>query len=583
MLRFSILLCAVALLDGAIVDRPDRVKEVGEEEVGKMDAQKTEECEFFDQSCARAREAGEDISSCFGSKRCRDQAEAGEEAGVDTEAFCYTVWQNGTGGSGGAGGTAWSIKRQGCLFNHGSSQDHCRNRSRCVEDSAGSNKHMFCCCRGNNCNRDFRWEPLPPETTPPPSLTAAGQQPSARFYLILYSVVPVLVVVVVGLAGAYIYRQRKSSQFSSLSQSDDGPISPPTPTLTRRPIQLLEIKARGRFGAVWKGQLGEELVAVKIFPLQDKQSWFAEQEIYNLPQMSHENVLKFMGVDRRGENLQTEFWLVTAFHERGSLCDYLKLNTVSLDELCRLSLGIAAGLTHLHTEIPAARGEGAGGIKPAIAHRDFKSKNVLIKSDMTACIGDFGLALQFKPNEIVGDTHGQVGTRRYMAPEVLEGAINFSRDAFLRIDMYACGLVLWEVAARCREIGPAAQYRLPFEAETSPHPTLEEISDLVVHRKIRPELRENWRKHEALSILCETIEECWDHDAEARLSASCVQERLQLMKSILNTMDSVNTEQDNRVTSQEIINNTLNSQLRHQPPPSSQMIMMPLTSIIENS
>jgi hypothetical protein len=46
---------------------------------------------------------------------------------------------------------------------------------------------------------------------------------------------------------------------------------------------------------VWKGQLGEDLVAVKIFPLQDKQSWFAEQEIYNLPQMSHENVLKFMG------------------------------------------------------------------------------------------------------------------------------------------------------------------------------------------------------------------------------------------------------------------------------------------------
>jgi serine/threonine protein kinase len=100
-----------------------------------------------------------------------------------------------------------------------------------------------------------------------------------------------------------------------------------------------------------------------------------------------------------------EFWLVTAFHERGSLCDHLKLNTLSLDELCRISLGIAAGLTHLHTEIPAGRD---AAIKPAIAHRDFKSKNVLIKSDMTACIGDFGLALQFKPNEIVGDTHGQV-------------------------------------------------------------------------------------------------------------------------------------------------------------------------------
>lgn len=45
----------------------------------------------------------------------------------------------------------------------------------------------------------------------------------------------------------------------------------------------------------------------------------------------------------------------------------------------------------------------------------------------------------------------QVGTRRYMAPEVLEGAINFQRDSFLRIDMYAMGLVLWELVSRCLE------------------------------------------------------------------------------------------------------------------------------------
>ena len=36
-----------------------------------------------------------------------------------------------------------------------------------------------------------------------------------------------------------------------------------------------------------------------------------------------------------------------------------------------------------------------------------------------------------------------------MAPEVLEGAINFNRAAFVRIDLYACALVLWELASRC--------------------------------------------------------------------------------------------------------------------------------------
>ena len=43
--------------------------------------------------------------------------------------------------------------------------------------------------------------------------------------------------------------------------------------LQHKPIRLLEIKARGRFGAVWRGELKypdqqPKIVAVKIFPLQ---------------------------------------------------------------------------------------------------------------------------------------------------------------------------------------------------------------------------------------------------------------------------------------------------------------------------
>ena len=39
-----------------------------------------------------------------------------------------------------------------------------------------------------------------------------------------------------------------------------------------------------------------------------------------------------------------------------------------------------------------------------------------------------------------------------MSPEVLEGAINFQRDAFLRIDIYAYALVAWEVLTRCHDV-----------------------------------------------------------------------------------------------------------------------------------
>lgn len=40
--------------------------------------------------------------------------------------------------------------------------------------------------------------------------------------------------------------------------------------------------------------------------------------------------------------------------------------------------------------------------------RDFKSKNVLLRTDLSAVIGDFGLAVRFEPGKPPGDTHGQV-------------------------------------------------------------------------------------------------------------------------------------------------------------------------------
>lgn len=76
---------------------------------------------------------------------------------------------------------------------------------------------------------------------------------------------------------------------------------------------------------------------------QDKQSWQTEQEIFKLPYMDHPNILHYIGVEKRGNNLQAEFWLITAYHERGSLCDFLKAHTLSWNELCRVAETLAKG------------------------------------------------------------------------------------------------------------------------------------------------------------------------------------------------------------------------------------------------
>jgi len=62
------------------------------------------------------------------------------------------------------------------------------------------------------------------------------------------------------------------------------------------------------------------------------------------------------------------------------------------------------GLAFLHEDLEVP----GKGHKPAVAHRDFKSKNVLLRPDLTACIADFGLAHIFYPQVPVGTCHGQV-------------------------------------------------------------------------------------------------------------------------------------------------------------------------------
>lgn len=48
---------------------------------------------------------------------------------------------------------------------------------------------------------------------------------------------------------------------------------------------------------------------------------------------------------------------------------------------------------------------------------------------------------------------------------------------------------------------------------------------LVCRHKARPLFPDLWRDSPAVRTVKETIEDCWDQDAEARLTALCVEER----------------------------------------------------------
>lgn len=67
---------------------------------------------------------------------------------------------------------------------------------------------------------------------------------------------------------------------------------------------------------------------MKQFPAADVNSWTTEQQIYAIPGMkNHPNILQYLAADVRGceGGVEMEYWIVTEFHEFGSLYDYLKV------------------------------------------------------------------------------------------------------------------------------------------------------------------------------------------------------------------------------------------------------------------
>ena len=59
-------------------------------------------------------------------------------------------------------------------------------------------------------------------------------------------------------------------------------------------------------------------------------------------------------------------------------------------------------------------------------------------------------------NENQGDelTNGVVGSPRYLAPEILDHAIGIQQGelSYKQIDVYAMGLIFWEISRRCRDL-----------------------------------------------------------------------------------------------------------------------------------
>ena len=111
--------------------------------------------------------------------------------------------------------------------------------------------------------------------------------------------------------------------------------------------------SKGRYGEVYKSILGESEVAVKIYYPQYKQYYNNEREIYSQPHMLHPYIAQFCGFHERIsiEDGMIQYMIITSYVSLGTLGNYLKNNTIDWYTLCRMCHSIAAGLSHLHSEL----------------------------------------------------------------------------------------------------------------------------------------------------------------------------------------------------------------------------------------
>ncbi|KAK8579737.1 hypothetical protein V6N12_070047 [Hibiscus sabdariffa] len=194
-------------------------------------------------------------------------------------------------------------------------------------------------------------------------------------------------------------------------------------------LVLKEKIGAGSFGTVHRAEFRGCEVAVKILMEQDFHiERFREflREVAIMKCLRHPNIVLFMGAVTQPPKLS----IVTEYLSRGSLFRLLQMPDAwrVLDERQRLNmaLDVARGMNYLHQ------------LKPPIVHRDLKSPNLLVDSNYTVKVCDFGLS-RSKANTFLSSKTA-AGTPEWMAPEVL-----CDENSNEKSDVYSFGVVLWEL------------------------------------------------------------------------------------------------------------------------------------------
>ncbi|KAJ3411986.1 hypothetical protein HDV05_001415 [Chytridiales sp. JEL 0842] len=139
------------------------------------------------------------------------------------------------------------------------------------------------------------------------------------------------------------------------------------------------------------------------------------------------------------------------------------------------------------------------GITVAVNFTDLKSLNLLIAEDWTCKIADFGISKEQKVKAPGSDSEKSMGgTVQWMPPELMQGDLRLRT----KIDVFAFGVIMWEVATRCK----------PWQGCGTMH-----VCDAVIAGQ-RPQIPQlTWTNHYK-----NLVADCWHQEPDERPEFSVI-------------------------------------------------------------